>query len=166
MHIRLYIMNVKLQCQKGLLTEKLCNCGCHQLWTWVECPCELIKFALLEIRCHASSYRKSDGSMNTEIPGCQKFNEPHPKEIFKKSIVYSCNLGQKGQQETKKTIVKHIKWRLGLDIIWVRKPMKLCTLANKLQWCIQVTKLVNHWLVLMIEEVGAPVSNLPNARRV
>ena len=25
-----------------------------------------------------------------------------PKEIFKKSIVYSCNLGQKGQQETKK----------------------------------------------------------------
>ena len=65
-----------------------------------------------------------------------------------------------------KTTVKHINCRLGLDMIWVRKPMKLCILANKLQWCIQAPKLANHWLVLMTEEVEAPVSNLPNARRV
>ena len=64
------------------------------------------------------------------------------------------------------TTVKHIKCRLGLDMIWCRKPMNLCTLANKLQWWIQVPKLVNHWLGPMCVEVGASVSNLAHARRV
>ena len=35
-------------------------------------------------------------------------------------------------------------------------------LPRQLQRCAQSPKLGNHWLVLMIVEVGALVSNLPN----
>ena len=41
-----------------------------------------------------------------------------------------------------------------------------CALAKQLHRCVQAPKLGNHWLVLMIVEVGAPVPNLPNSRRV
>ena len=39
-------------------------------------------------------------------------------------------------------------------------------LPTQLHRCVQATKLGNHWLVLMIVEVGAPVLNLPTSRRL
>ena len=63
--------------------------------------------------------------------------------------------------------VKHIKYRVGLDMIRCRKPMKknVCTCKQSSQMC-SSPKLGNHWLVPMGAEVGASVANLQNARRV
>ena len=68
MHIRLYTHACAIAMSKGVLTERWWIGGCHQLWKWIECLCVLFKLSLMKIRCHASPYRKVDGSMETKTP--------------------------------------------------------------------------------------------------
>ena len=55
--------------------------------------------------------------MNTEIPGCQKFNEPLQKKFLKNPQFTHATQVKKDNKKQRKTTVKHIKWRLGLDML-------------------------------------------------
>ena len=90
------------------------------------------------------------------------------KRKFQKEQSLVLQIRSKGLEETKNNAhFIHIKCRLVLDVIWSRKTSEQgLHLPTQLHRCVQAPKLGNHWLVLMIVEVGAPVLNLPTSRRL
>ena len=127
----------------------------------------LCKLALLKIRWNSIPSRKRDGCMKTETPGSTHLHEPLQKKIAKMLKFSDVNWVKRTIGNKERTNAKLLKCRLVLDMIWGRKTFEQgLHLPTELHRCVQAPKLENQWLVLMIVEVGAPVSNLPNARRV
>ena len=152
---------------KCVLTEGWCLCGCHHLWNWLECPYGCLSLHSWKLGVMQVPIGKEREVWKLKYQVVQNYINPS-KRNFQKEHSLLLQIKSKKQEETKNMAhVKHIKWRLVLDMIWCQNAAdKGLALPIQLHRSVQSPKLGNHWLVLMIVEVGALVSNLPNWRRV
>ena len=159
-------MHVQLQCQKCVLTEGWCVCGCHHLWNWIDCPCVFLSLHFWRLGVMQVPIGNMMMVWKLKHQVVQILINPSKRKIQKCQSL-ALQLRSKRLLETKKIAsFKHIKCRIGWDMKWARTPLKkVCICKQSSQMC-SSPKLENHWLVPMGAEVGASLANLPNARRV
>ena len=129
-------MHVQLQCQKGVLTEGWCVCGCHHLWNWLDCPCVFLSLHFWRLGVMQVPIGNMMMVWKLKHQVVQVLINPS-KRKFQKCQSLALYLRSKGLLETKKIAsFKHIKCRIGWDMKWARTHLKMvCICKQSSQMC-------------------------------
>ena len=140
--------------------------GCLHLWNWVECPYVLVKFTLVEIRWHAIPIGNMMGVWKLKHQVVHILTNPSKRKFEKgQSLLLQIRSKQTIRNNTSCKFQTHQMQN------WIRYDMKSNT-SEEVYMCQQTSKMCSShptWKSLasvMNVEVGAPETNLPNARRL
>ena len=115
LHLRITPMHVKLQCQKCVLTEGRCLCGCHHLWHWAGCPYGCLSLHIWKLGVMQVPIGKEREVWKLKYQVFQNYTIPS-KRNFQKGHSLPLWIMSKGKLETKNMGTWHMSNTLTGDL--------------------------------------------------